>query len=302
MAHLVTLGLMSQRRACHLVGIHRSVVRHQSGRPDAAALRVRLCELAAAFPRYGYKLLHELLKREGLVVNAKKTYRLYREERLQVRRKRRKRLPARDRGPFPHLDGPNQRWSMDFMSDQLATGRRFRILNVVDDYSRECIGQLVDVSISGERVSRLLDHLAVQRARPVAIVLDNGPEFTSKALCLWAQRTGVRLRFIQPGKPCQNAFVESFNGKFRDACLNEQWFVDLAEARRRIEAWRLHYNTVRPHSSLGFLSPEEFRLAGERDVDKAGRSASLTKTANGPLSPSHPEGYNSVIASLSTWT
>jgi len=301
-AHLVALGLVSQRRACQLVGIHRSVARHQPCQGDEAALRGRLRELAAGFPRYGYKLLHELLKREGLVVNAKKTYRLYREEHLQVRRKRRKRLPARDRVPLPRLDGPNQRWSMDFMSDQLATGRRVRILNVVDDYSRECIGQLVDFSISGERVSRLLERLAVERARPTAIVVDNGPEFTSKALFVWSQRMGVRLRFIQPGKPCQNAFVESFNGKFRDACLNEQWFVDLAEARHHIEAWRLHYNTVRPHSSLGFLSPEQFRRAGERSTGQAGRSANVAKPGNGPLSPNQHEGYNSVISSLSMWT
>lgn len=295
-------GLVSQRRACHLVGIHRSVARHQPGQGNEPALRARLRELAAAFPRYGYKLLHELLKREGLVVNAKKTYRLYREEHLQVRRKRRNRLPARDRVPLPSLDGPNQRWSMDFMSDQLATGRRVRILNVVDDYSRECIGQLVDVSISGERVSRLLERLADERARPAAIVVDNGPEFTSKALFVWAQRMGVRLRFIQPGKPCQNAFVESFNGKFRDACLNEQWFVDLAEARHRIEAWRIHYNTVRPHSALGFLSPEQFRLARPHTPDTTGRVAGSEQPANGPLSPNHPGGYNSGISSLSPWT
>ena len=294
---------MSQRRACQLVGLHRSVARHQPGPGDGeAALRARLRVLAAAFPRYGYKLLHELLKREGLVVNAKKTYRLYREEHLQVRRKRRKRLPTRDRVPLPSLDGLNQRWSMDFMSDQLATGRRLRILNIVDDDSRECVGQLVDFSISGERVSRLLDHLALDRGRPQTIVLDNGPEFTSKALFLWAQRTGVRLRFIQPGKPCQNALVESFNGKFRDACLNEQWFVDLAEARRRIEAWRIHDHTVRPHSSLGFRSPEQFRLAIERAPDKASRSAILETTANGPLSSSHHDGYTAINPSLSTWT
>ena len=278
------------------------MARHQAGRPDRAAVRARLRTLAAAFPRYGYKLLHELLKREGLVVNAKQTYRLYREEQLQVRRKKRKRLPTRARVPLPQLDGLNQRWSMDFMSDQLATGQRFRILNVLDQYSRECLGQLVDFSISGARVSRLLEQLASERGRPQTIVLDNGPEFTSKALFLWAQRPGVRLRFIQPGKPSQNGLVESFNGKFRDACLTEQWFVDLAEACRQIEAWRIHYNTVRPHSALGFLSPEQFRLADEREVGQAGRSALLEQTSNDLLSPSHHEGYNSAISSLSTWT
>ena len=201
-------------------------------------LRERLKQLAAEYPRYGYELLHGMLKAEGLVVNEKKTYRIYREEKLQVRRKRRKRLLARDRVPMPIPEGANQRWSMDFVSDQLATGRRFRVLNVVDDYSRECIGQIVDISITGERVSRLLDRVMLDRSRPEAIVTDNGPEFTSKAMHLWSQRTGVTLRFIQPGKPIQNALVESFNGKFRDACLNEHWFLDLADARRTIEAWR----------------------------------------------------------------
>ena len=161
-----------------------------------------------------------------------------------------------------------QCWSMDFISDQLATGRRFRVLNVVDNYSRECVGQIVDYSISGKRVSQWLDQLAVTRGRPESIVMDNGPEFTSKAMLVWSQRTGVELRFIQPGKPTQNAFVESFNGKFRDACLNSHWFVDINDARRSIETWRVHYNTVRPHSSLGFLSPEQFRMAGETGCGK----------------------------------
>ena len=247
-------------------------------------------------------MLHGMLKTEGVVVNEKKTYRIYREERLQVRCKRRKRLPARDRVPRPIPGGPNQRWSMDFMSDQLATGRRFRILNVVDDSSRECIGQMVDFSISGERVSRFLDQVVLQRARPAAIVTDNGPEFTSKAMFLWSQQTGVQLRFIPPGKPIQNALVESFNGKFRDACLNEHWFVDLADARRSIEAWRIHYNTVRPHSSLDFLGPEQFRLAGEKGCGKAGRSATLENSSSFPLSHSHDGGDNSSNSSLRSRT
>ena len=220
-------------------------------------------------------MLHAMLRTEGLDVNAKKTYRIYREEALQVRRKARKRQLARDRIPMPRLGTCNQCWSMDFISDQLATGRRFRVLNVVDHYSRECVGQIVDYSISGKRVSQWLDQLAVTRGRPESIVMDNGPEFTSKAMLVWSQRTGVELRFIQPGKPTQNAFVESFNGKFRDACLNSHWFVDINDARRSIETWRVHYNTVRPHSSLGFLSPEQFRMAGETGCGKDGRSATL---------------------------
>ena len=294
--------MLSQRRACRLVGVHRSVVRHQSQRGNDTVLRERLKAVAAEFPRYGYKMLHARLKTEGLVVNRKKTYRIYREERLQVQRKRRKRLPARDRCPLPLPGAPNQRGSMDFMSDQLATGRRFRVLNVVDDYTRECLGQITDFSISGERVSRFLDQLAGHRSRPQAIVTDNGPEFTSKAMFLWSQRTGVALRFIQPGKPVQNALVESFNGKFRATCLNAQWFVDLADARRTIAAWRLHYNTVRPHSSLGFLSPERFRLAGEKDWGKDGRSAPWEISSSFSLPPSSNDGYTFPHSSLSTRT
>ena len=173
---------------------------------------------------------------------------------------------------------------------------------MVDNYSRECVGQIVDYSISGKRVSQWLDQLAVTRGRPESIVMDNGPEFTSKAMLVWSQRTGVELRFIQPGKPTQNAFVESFNGKFRDACLNSHWFVDINDARRSIETWRVHYNTVRPHSSLGFLSPEQFRMAGETGCGKDGRSATLENSTSFPLSHSHDGGDNSPNSSLSTWT
>jgi len=156
------------------------------------------------------------------------------------------------------LDRVDQRWSLDFMSDQLANGRRFRVLNLVDDHSRECIGQIVDVSISGQRLSRFLDTLLTYRSKPHSIVMDNGPELTSKAMFLWSQRTRVNLHFIQPGKPTQNAFVESINGKFRDARLNQHWFIDMDDARRTIEVWRKHYNEVRPHSSLGYLPPSIF--------------------------------------------
>ena len=250
------LRMLSQRRACRLIEVHRSVVRHPGRRGRDGALRERLKVLARAYPRYGYPMLHALAKAEGLVVNREKTYRIYREESLQVRRRRRQRLKDRSRVPRRPVSGPNQSWSMDFMSDQLATGRRFRILNIVDDYSRECVGQIVDIAITGQRVSRLLDQLAVERGRPEAITVDNGPEFRSKAMDLWFQRTGGELHFIEPGKPIQNALVASFNGKFRDACLNVQWFVDLTDARSSIEAWRIHYNQVRPHSALGFISPE----------------------------------------------
>jgi putative transposase len=196
-----------------------------------------------------------VLRAEGHVINRKRTYRLYREEGLQVHTNRRKKL-SRPHLPMAVPDPVNQRWSMDFVSDRLANGRRFRILNLVNDYSRECVLQIVDVSISGERVARELDRL--ERPLPKTIVCDNGPEFTSKALFFWARRAGVKLHFIQPGKPTQNAFVESFNGKFRDYCMDLNWFASLEDARSTIEAWRVHYNQVRPHRSLGRKPPAVF--------------------------------------------
>jgi putative transposase len=212
---------------------------------------------ATQYPRYGYLMLHGLLKNEGLVVNKKRTYRLYREAGLQVRTKKRKKL-VRPRVPMELPARPNQRWSIDFVHDQLSGGRRFRVLNVVDDYSRECIGQIVDFSISGLRVSRFLNQLIESRGRPRALVCDNGTEFTSKAMFFWSKDTGIRLNFIQPGKPTQNAFVESFNGKFRDSCLNQYWFRSLEEAKQVIENWREDYNEIRPHSSLGYQPPSVF--------------------------------------------
>ncbi len=196
-----------------------------------------------------------MLRAEGLVVNPKRTYRLYREEGLQVRTKRRKKL-NRPRIPMLVPTAVNQRWSMDFVSDQLANGRRFRILNIVDDYSREIVLQIVDFSISGYRLARELDQL--ERKLPKSIVCDNGPEFTCKAMFFWAKRTGSKLHFIQPGKPTQNAFVESFNGKFREYCLDMHWFASLADARSTIDDWRSHFNHVRPHRSLGKIPPAVF--------------------------------------------
>ena len=193
-----------------------------------------------------------MLRTEGLVKNPKRTYRLYREEGLQVRTKRRKKL-TRPRIPMSVSAKVNERWSIDFVSDQLANGRRFRILNVVDDFSRECVLQIVDFSISGTRVANELDRL--NRPLPDSLVCDNGPEFTSKAMFFWSQQTHTKLSFIQPGKPTQNAFVESFNGKFRDYCLDLHWFASLEDARSTIDTWREHYNHVRPHRSLGKQPP-----------------------------------------------
>ncbi len=201
--------------------------------------------------------LHGLLKAEGLVINRKRTYRIYTDEGPQVRTKKRKKL-QRPRLPMDVPTRPNLRWSMDFVSDQLSNGRRFRVLNIVDDYSREVVGQLAAVSISGRRVARFLDELGCRRPLPPLIVCDNGSEFTSKAMFFWAKENNVNLGFIQPGKPTQNAFVESLNGKFRNECLNQHWFRSLDEARHEIHQWRQHYNQVRPHSSLGYLPPVEF--------------------------------------------
>jgi len=248
---------LSERAACNLVGLSRTAYRYQTKSKDDHALRERLKALAAEHSRYGYLMLHGLLKAEGLVINKKRTYRIYTEEGLQVRTKKRKKL-KRPCLPMEVPSAANQRWSMDFVSDQLSNGRRFRVLNVVDDYSREMVGQLVSVSISGQRVARFLDQLTDQRKRPPLIICDNGPEFTSKAMFFWAKERKVKLGFIQPGKPTQNAFVESLNGKFRNECLNQHWFRSLDEARREINQWRQHYNHVRPHSSLGYLPPVVF--------------------------------------------
>jgi len=216
-----------------------------------------MLELAAKYPRYGYLMLHSLLKRETLVVNRKRTYRIYSEERLQVRTKKRKKL-IRPRQPMVLPIGKNIRWSMDFVSDQLINGRRFRVLNIVDDHSREMVGQLTDHSISGTQVARFLTRMIDERSKPDQVICDNGTEFTSKAMFFWARDNHIKLNFIQPGKPTQNAFVESFNGKFRNECLNQHWFLSLHEARQEIRKWQHHYNTVRPHSSLNYLPPSQY--------------------------------------------
>jgi putative transposase len=248
---------ISERRACRLIGFSRSAAwTPLKGQADLA-LRSRLRALAERYPRYGYPTLHDMLRAEGLVRNPKRTYRVYREEGLQVRTKRRKKI-IRPRVPLSVPSTVNERWSVDFVSDQLANGRRFRVFNVVDDFSRECIMQIVDFSIGGERLVRELDRLAESRPLPKKIVMDNGPELTSKAMFLWSKRTGVRLHFIQPGKPTQNAFVESFNGKFREYCLDLNWFASIQDGRATIAAWRLHYNHVRPHRSLGKKPPAVF--------------------------------------------
>jgi len=212
---------VSERRACRVIPISRKAVRYEPTRPQQdAPLVARLKALGEQYPRYGYLMLHSLLRSEGVVMNRKRTYRLYTELGMQVRAKRRKKL-VRPRVPMAVPTRPNERWSMDFVSDQLANSRRIRVINIVDDCTRVCVGQLVDVSISGVRVARHLDRHSDLRGLPRTLTMDNGPEFTSKALLFWSRRTGVKLHFIQPGKPTQNPIVESFNGRFRDDCLNK---------------------------------------------------------------------------------
>lgn len=251
----------SQRRACRAMTLGVSTCRYVSRRGDGGVIRERMKALAYERPRFGYRRLHVMLRREGLMVNHKRVYRLYCLEGLAVRRKKRKHISLLARKPLPTGAGPNERWSMDFMWDQLADGRSFRTLNIVDDFTRESLAIEVDVSLSGLRVTRVLDQLIETRGLPKSIVMDNGPEFTGRALDAWAYHRGIALAFITPGKPSQNGFAESFNGKFRDECLNQHWFVSMNDARRKIEEWRQDYNHIRPHSSLGDRPPVEFAWA-----------------------------------------
>jgi putative transposase len=237
--------------------VARSSLYYRSRRQDEE-IRQRLRALAQDRPRFGYRRLHVLLRRAGLVINHKRVRRLYQEEGLALRRWRRRKRAAMLRVPMVAATRPNHRWSMDFVSEVLATGRRIRVLTIVDDYTRECAAMEVDTSLPGLRVTQVLDRLAATRGVPAVIRTDNGPEFAGQALDAWAYRRGVKLEFIRPGKPVENSYVESFNGKLRDECLNGNWFLTLAEARQTIEAWRAYYNGIRPHSSLGHLTPEEF--------------------------------------------
>ena len=250
------LGL-TQRRACRLVGIARSVARYRTRFSDPPGLRERLRDLAAERRRYGYRRLWVLLRREGFLVNHKRVYRMYREEGLMVQRRKRKRTCGAARVARSMPDRGNQRWSMDFVADSLANGRKIRVLTVVDDFTRECLATEVDTSLPGLRVARVLDELAVLRGLPEEITVDNGPEFSGRVLDAWAYQHQVQLHF-EPGKPVQNAYIESFNGKLRDECLNEHWFSTIAHARTTVEAWRDDYNGVRPHSALGNLTPDQF--------------------------------------------
>ena len=258
---------LSERTACKLLGVERSSYRY-GPRPDRnAELRAELVKLARQKPRYGYRRLHALLSRRGQEVNVKRVYRLYAEEGLMVRRKKRKRL-VRERAVDPRLTGANQEWAMDFIVDGLATGRMVRILSVVDAYTRECLALEADTSLGSGRVTRVLERLIGKRGCPENVRADNGPEFTSRRMLAWSQDWKVGLVHIQPGRPMQNGHVESFHGRLRDECLNVSWFRTLNDVRSTLANWRREYNCERPHSSLGYRTPEEFRQrAGYADVE-----------------------------------
>ncbi len=258
------------------MGIRRSSARYQTRRSGDQELRERLRQLAGERRRFGYRRLHVMLRREGEKVNHKRVYRLYREEGLTVRKRARKRVSRAERVPAVVLTALNQCWSLDFVSDWLALGRKVRMLTVVDAYTRESLAIEVDTSLPGARVARVLDRVIAERgAAPVEIRLDNGPELTSRALDQWAYERGVSLRFIEPGKPVQNAYIESFNGRLRDECLNEHWFLTLAHAQETIEDWRIDYNQRRPHSALGNLTPLEFSRLQEDTQIKQPEPAGL---------------------------
>jgi putative transposase len=288
---------ISERRACALLGADRSTVRYRSRRPVDEALRARLRSLAAERRRFGYRRLGLLLAREGLRPNHKKLRRLYREERLQVRRRGGRKRAIGTRTPMAVPDGPNQRWSLDFASDTLADGRRFRVLCVVDEFSRECLALVADTSLSGKRVARELDAIGARRGLPRTVVSDNGTELTGTAILGWSQQRGVGWHYIAPGKPQQNAFAESFIGRLRDECLNETLFTSLWHARAVLASWQRDYNEVRPHSALNGQTPGSIRLPpcspGSSPLRVAcgdGLRPGLTQTARGGLTTCGRDG------------
>jgi putative transposase len=247
---------VTERRACKLVGLDRSSYRYEPRSDHNAKLREELVMLARQKPRYGYRRLHALLTKRGFEASAQRVYRLYRTAGLMVRRLKRKRLT---RVPVASdLMRSNQEWALDFVSDALATGRGIRALTVVDAFTRENLSLEVDTSLSSRRVTRALEVVIERRGMPEAIRCDNGPEFTSRHFLSWCEERKIQLIHIQPGRPMQNGHIESFNGRLRDECLNANWFHNLADARRKIEAWREEYNSQRPHSSLGYRTPNEF--------------------------------------------
>jgi putative transposase len=282
-AQLVDAYGMSERRACKTIGCCRMTMRYRTTRANDASLRQRMKAIAHERRRFGYRRIHVLLKREGYVINHKKLFRLYREEKLAVRRRGGRKRAIGSRAPMLVPMVPNERWSLDFVSDQLTDGRRFRILTVVDDCTRECLALVADTSLSGLRVARELDQLIIERGKPKMVVSDNGSELTSNAILAWADQACVDWHYIAPGKPMQNAFIESFNGRLRDELLNETLFTSMAQARFVLGCWRADYNGSRPHSQLGWRTPAEFAVTFHPRRDLALRYANGSAPA--PVAP-----------------
>jgi putative transposase len=291
-AHLRVAYEVSERRACSTLGADRTSVRYGSFRPDDGAVRARLRELASIRRRFGYRRLHILLGREGIIMNHKKLRRLYREERLQVRRRSGRKRAVGTRAPMTLPQGPNQRWSLDFLSDAFSDGRRFRILAIVDDFTRECLALVPDTSLPGLRVARELDAVIASRGRPAMCVSDNGTELTGMAILRWSQETRVEWHYIAPGKPQQNAFVESFNGRLRDELLNETLFTSLAHVRHALAIWKDDYNTFRPHSALGNLPPAVYAKISAPAMQRDGTLRYVEGSAPRPVAPPSQQGSN----------
>lgn len=256
-SHLRSQYGLSERKACGLAKMSRSTCRYKAKQKDNS-IEERLKALALKRTTYGYRRLHHLLKREGYEINHKKVYAIYKKNGLAKRKKKRKRHMERIRNPLPRAKKPNEIWAMDFMSDSSSDGRKIRTLNILDIYARECLQIEVARSLPSTKVTAVLDRLSLERGLPKRIIIDNGPEYTSKELKKWAGRNGVVLEYITPGRPMENGYIESFNGKFREECLNQNWFQNIAEASIIVEQWRRDYNNIRPHSSLGYMTPKEY--------------------------------------------
>ena len=261
----------SERRACRVMGMAVTTYRYRSQRTDEP-LRTKLVELAREKPRFGYRRLHVLLARSGEHVNHKRVHRIYCEAGLRIRRKKRKHC-MREGRPLVARSAANQEWALDFAHDAVACGRSIRVLSVVDAYTRECLALEVDTSLASRRVTRVLEQIVAERGVPQAIRCDNGPELTSRHFQAWCIERQIELVHIQPGKPTQNARIESFHGRLREECLAVSWFQNLFDARRKIAAWRKEYNEERPHSSLGYKTPKEFAEAQAAGFEIAVRGA-----------------------------
>ena len=288
-AHLRAVMGLSERRACRIVNVDRTTVRYAAKRPADAELRTKLRDFANVRRRFGYRRLFVLLRQEGETSGRNRIYRLYREEGLTVRKRRARRRAVGARAPIMVEARPNARWSLDFVHDQFACGRRFRILNIVDDVTRECLAAIPDTSLSGRRVARELSALVARRGRPGVIVSDNGTEFTSNAVLAWAGEASVDWRYIAPGKPMQNGFCESFNGRMRDELLNETLFFGLGHAREKIAAWADDYNNRRPHSALGYVTPADYAANLAATGDQRRNPDQLRRS---PVAASMPSGVS----------